>query len=207
MQDFGGIDIIRTLAACGTDCPPVAVVRSAPEKVAAFDQSTGGTFVIELDELLRAASPALSPSFRTPSVASAWGPGFTTSVQVLDEGDNPVARAEVQLVGQQWTAQGITGADGQVMLTLFGELPETVVQLLVKPRTGYWALWICEPRLKADTVNIVVLRHLPTVNRLGWAGQAMQFDRLPPEWRGAGVKIGLIDSGVSTSHNDLVDRI
>ncbi len=203
LHDFGGIEVLRTLAARGPACPPVAAVRAAPETIALLHRQARSALVIELDELLRAAAPRLAPHFPAPPVAHALGPGFTTIIQVRSESGDPVAGAEVHLLGLQWTAQGMTDGDGKATLTLFGELPETVMQLLVKPRAGHWGFWISQPELKKDAVNLVSLRSLPEFGEAGWASQAMRLDRLPAEWRGAGVKIALIDSGVARSHPNL----
>src|SRR5207249_2659654 len=40
-----------------------------------------------------------------------------------------------------------------------------------------------------------------------WANQAMGFGRLPPTYRGHGVKIGVIGSGIDASHPDLAERV
>jgi subtilisin len=203
VQDSGGIDIARSLATEGSICPPAVVVRTTAEKITSLRRSTAGTMLIEADQLLRPASLARPTSIGAPGVTSALGPGFTTTVQVVGENDEPITGAEVQLVGQQWTAQGMTGDDGSIELTLHGELPDTVTQIIVKPRSNYWGLWRTHPDLQEDAVNVVALRRLSEFANPGWGGQAMQFDRLPTEWDGAGVKIGLIDSGVATSHERL----
>src|SRR5262249_28433604 len=86
---------------------------------------------------------------------------------------------------------------------LHGEPPERVTDLIVTPRAGYWGLWRRQPELQADAVSIVALRALPEVREPGWANQAMRFDQLPTEWRGRGIKIALIDTGVATGHKQL----
>jgi subtilisin family serine protease len=136
-------------------------------------------------------------------MSCALGPGFATTVQVLSDSDAPLERAEVQLVGQQWRTQGVTGSDGKVALTLYGELPDTVMELVVKPRAGHWGLSKSQPNLKADAVNVVALRPLSEVREPGWGGRAMRLDRLPSEYRGSGIKIALVDSGVATTHKQL----
>jgi len=52
---------------------------------------------------------------------------------------------------------------------------------------------------------VVALRPLSEVQEPGWGGRAMGLDRLPPEYRGGGIKIALIDSGVAASHKQLGD--
>jgi subtilisin len=202
LQDIGGVEIVRSLAAHAAVGPPVVVARMTPAKASALRRSAGGALLVELDEPLRCACPAVDGSY-APAVACALGAGFATTVQVLSDSDAPLERAEVQLVGQYWRTQGVTGSDGKVALTLYGELPDTVMELIVKPRVGHWGLRRSRPKLQADAVNVVALRPLAEVRQSGWVGRAMGLDRLPPEYRGGGVKIALIDSGVATSHKQL----
>jgi subtilisin family serine protease len=50
---------------------------------------------------------------------------------------------------------------------------------------------------------MVALRPLPEATRFDWGGRIMRFDQIPEEYRGDGVKVALIDSGVATSHDQL----
>jgi hypothetical protein len=141
----------------------------------------------------------------SPAIAAmnALGPGFAVTIQVLTESGQPVEHAEVQLVGEQGAVQGLTDKDGKVDLTLYGELPDTVTELFVKPRSGYWGLWRHRPNLQADAVNTFTLESLSLPDALDWGGKAMRFDQLPTECRGTGIKIALIDSGIAISHKQL----
>ena len=206
LNRLGDVEILRTYAERDSISPPVAVVRLSDENAAALRRSTAGAFVIEPDQYLRAASFAgTSPSFGVMAAAAmtARGPGFTVTIQVLSESGEPVEHAEVRLLGEQAVAQGLTGSDGRVDLTLHRELPETVTELFVHTRSGHWGLWRHRPDLQADTVNTFALERLSLHDALDWGGVAMRFDQLPAECRGAGIKIALIDSGVATSHKQL----
>jgi len=77
------------------------------------------------------------------------------------------------------------------------------MELIVRPRVDHWGLWKSEPELQPNAVNVVALRPLSEARDPGWGGRALQLDRLPPEYRGGGVKIGLIDTGIATSHKQL----
>jgi subtilisin len=144
--------------------------------------------------------PRHRPRSPASAIAYALGGGFATTIQVLNEKDQPLADAEVQIVGQHWTAQGTTGSDGKVALALHGELPATVAELLIKPRANAWGLWHRYPLLQADAVNTVNLRALPETTAFGWGAAAMGFDRLPSGYGGAGVKVALVDTGVAKGH-------
>jgi subtilisin len=209
LAGVGAIDILRMLTPRGTLYPPVAVVRMPRDEAAALQRSAGPALIVEPDEALAAASLSVAaPCSYAPSGANAIGIGFATTIEVLGDGDRPLDSAEVQLIGQRWSAQGITGTDGKVALTLYGELPQNVEELIVRPRGGYWGLWQRGPELAADAVTSVALQPLAAANAPGWGALAMQIDRLPAEYRGRGAKIALIDTGVATTHPQLrrIDR-
>jgi subtilisin len=204
LRGFGGIEIVRNIVPRALRCPPVTVVRMTADKAVALARSTRGALVIEADEPLRAASLAAFPAAAAaPAIPVGLGPGFTTTIQVVDPSGVPVEQTEVQLVGQAWTAQGITGRDGKVVLTLYRERSEGVVELRVEPRHSYWGLCRSRPALQPDAVNIVSVRQLTNVDEPGWGERALRFDRLPHEQPAGGIKIALIDTGVATSHKQL----
>ena len=204
LNQMGNVEILRTYAERDAISPPIAVVRMSDENTAALRRSTAGAFVIEPDRYLRAASFAgTSSPFHAMAAMTALGPGFTVTIRVTSESGEPVEHAEVRLIGEQAAAQGLTGKDGRVDLTLHGELQETVAELVVNARSGYWGLWRHRPDLEADAVNTFTLEPLSLPDGQDWGGKAMRFDQLPTECRGAGIKIALIDSGVATSHKQL----
>ena len=206
LRDQGVTEIVRTIEARSTGMPPVIVIRTTAETAATL-RRTGlpnvGALLIERDHALQPATAAVRHGRRSPlATATALGTGFSTTIQVQGESEQPVERAIVQLIGRQWIAQGITGRDGKVSLSLFGELPGRAVTLLVKPRTGYWGL--CREHFEPQTDgNVVTLRPLSAMQELPWGGRLMRFDQLPPDYRGAGTRIALIDTGVATSQRQL----
>jgi subtilisin family serine protease len=204
LNQIGNVEIVRSYAERENISSPIAVVRLSDENAAALRRSSAGAFVIEPDWHLRAASFA-GRSFPAPMAAAvtAFGPGFRVTIQALSASGEPVAGAAVQLVGEQATAQGLTGNDGKAELDLFGELPETITDLFITARSAHWGLWRYRPELRSDTVNSFALQSLSLPKALDWGGRAMRFDQLPAECRGAGIKIALIDSGVATSHKQL----
>ena len=206
LRDLGITEIVRTVEPRGAGTPPVTVVRTTRETAATL-RRTGlaniGGLLIERDYALQPATSAARLS-RGGSLTAAipLGTGFTTTIQVQGENEQPVERAIVQLIGRQWTAEGITGRDGKVNLTLFGELPGRAVTLLVKPRAGYWGLCREHWEPQADG-NVVALRPLAPTQEEPWGGQLMRFDQVPPDYRGTGTRIALIDTGVATGHRQL----
>ena len=204
LNRLGNVEILQTYPELDAISPPIAAARVSDENAAALRRSTAGAFIIEPDRFLRAASFAgTSPSFHAMAAIAPLGPDFTVTIQVLSESGAPVPQAEVRLLGEQAAAQGLTGNDGKVDLSLHAELPETVAGLFINARSGHWGLWRHRPDLQAGTVNSFTLEPLPLPDALDWGGAAIRFDQLPTECRGAGVKVALIDSGVAISHKQL----
>jgi subtilisin len=209
LSRFGDIEVLQTYAQHDTTAPPIAIVRMSDGTAAALRRSAPGTLIIEPDSYIRAASFAAASSwFPANAIMSALAPGFKVTIRILSETGTPVEQAEVWLLGEQTSVQGPTGSDGRVDLTLHGELPETVAEIFIKARSGYWGLWQQRPDLEANAVNTFMLKSLSLRDVMDWGGAAMRFDRLPSQCRGAGIKIALIDSGVATSHKQLsrIDR-
>src|SRR5882724_11458222 len=139
LRDVGITEIVRTLEPRGRELPAVAVVQATAKAAAALRRTAAPNsttaFLVERDRPLQPAATLARRCLRD-SIATAvpLGPGFTTTVQVQGENEQPVERALVELEGQQWSAAGITGRDGKVALTLFGELPGRPATLSIKPR-------------------------------------------------------------------------
>lgn len=197
----GGAEVVRLFTPQRVPASPVAVVRMTAGQADACRQAMRGSWLIEADEMLHPLNQVL-PRVTLSSAATAIGSGFTATVQVVGENDEQLERAIVQLVGQNGSAEGETGADGRVGLTLFGESPDTVTALVVKPRLGYWNFCKVDPQVQASGTNLVRLTRID-LKQPAWGGEAMGFDQLPAEFRGRDVKIALIDSGVATGHKQL----
>src|SRR5260370_6864780 len=99
--------------------------------------------------------------------------------------------------------EGLTDRDGRVDRTLRGERPKRVAAIFVNARSGFWGLWQDRPYLETDAMNTFTLKPLSLPEALDWGGAAMQFDRIPNQCRGAGIRIALIDSAVAPTPNQL----
>jgi subtilisin len=207
LRDLGVTEIVRTLEPRGAELPAIAVVHATAQTAATLRRTAAPNSTALLVESDRALQPATALARRYPSdsIATAvpLGPGFTTTVQVQGENEQPVERALVELAVGQWTAVGLTGRDGKVALNLFGEVPGRPATLSIKPRAGYWGQYRSNTQLPADGSHVVALRALTLTQELPWGGRAMRFDQLGPDYRGAGSKIALIDTGVDTGHRQL----
>jgi subtilisin family serine protease len=203
--------IAGVLAAAAGPGQTIFVARMETDRAENLRQNARGSLVVEPDHLLSFADPSTPPGIiiRDPGVVTPANAGFTALITVLGDGA-PVAGANVYLFGSVWPAQGVTDGNGQVQLTLFGESPATIKGLYVKPKADYWSLWVPNPVLDPNQNNQVALIPLsqtdpnfPGQQTLGWGQKAMRLDQVPPHFRGAGVKVAVIDSGAATSHRDL----
>src|SRR6266567_3750603 len=137
---------METLSA-GAAGADTIVVTEMPSQVADQLRQHPG-LIVEPDQPLVYAQPTLPvPVGRDPGVVVPHSTGFSVSLSILGEGGSPLEGAEVYLYGRSWPVQGVTDASGQVQLTLFGESPDTMRALYVKPKADYWSLWITQPGL------------------------------------------------------------
>jgi hypothetical protein len=177
--------------------------------------------IIEPDHPLRYLTPngtaAVPPSATngggarvcTP-VEEAFEQAFQVAISVVGPDDVPLPNAIVYVYGSSFPAQGTTDNSGQVTLQVVGGTIATVRALYVKPAADYWDFYLREPELRSDGTNVVTLTPLrqsfpnfPEEQLIGWGQKAMNLDKLPAQFTGRGVKVGLIDSGAVTTHPDL----
>jgi len=130
--------------------------------------------------------------------------------RVVGEGGQPLARAGVYVYGPGFPAQGVTDASGDASVATFdldSAGGDSIRAVYVKPAADHWERFIPNPSLDLDEVNLIRLNALsksaakfPGERPYGWGQRMMKLDRLSAEHAGAGVKIGLIDSGCDTAH-------
>lgn len=192
--------------------PAIILARMSPQQADALRQQTAGQLLIEPDGMLTLAASDLRAcdlEIHDPGVAAPNASGVSASFVVTGNG-RPLQGAAVHLFGRIWSAEGVTGADGRVHLTIYGEAPDSLTALYVKPRSDYWSFWLRDPAITPDETHTIELTPLsqalpgfPQRQFQGWGQKAMGLDRLPASWRGRGVKVALIDSGVATGHRNL----
>jgi subtilisin family serine protease len=224
LESMPDVTVIRRLepseklqsAGVQPSCPEIAVVEAAEMQLPAMRTLH---VHIEPDLPLAGAGPA---TMLTPGMLPLPDPGLVMpleepveiAVRVCGPDGEPLAGAGVFLIGASWPGQGITAADGTVTITLATDTEQSVQSLYVRPRAGYTDRWINRPDLSAARENVVTLTPLATVypdlderQSYGWGQQAMRLDRLPPTFRGFGIKIAVIGTGVSADHPDLKQRV
>jgi hypothetical protein len=189
----------------------VLVARMTDQKAGVLHQQAQGRLVVERDQYLGLMDTQLQPQFVTSTIPQS-GPAFTAVVQVTGKDGAPVADAEVSLFGSMLPATATTDASGHVTLSLFGESASSIRSIYVKPKSDYWSFYQRDPDISSDEPNVVALKALsdwptlagfPRAKTVGWGQKAMRMDQLPATFRGQGIKIAVIDSGLATTHEEL----
>jgi hypothetical protein len=190
----------------------ILVARMTDRKAQELHMQGQGRLLVERDQHLQLFEPMLRQPNLVASLGPCPGPALAIPVLVTDKSGAPVPEAEVSLFGSLLPTTGITGPDGSVTLTLYGETPHTIRGLYIKPKADFWSFYQRDPDLSASEPNSVTLRPLsdwrglsgfPGQSAMGWGQRAMRMDKLPPGFHGRGVKIAVIDSGAATSHANL----
>jgi subtilisin len=190
----------------------VIVARMDEQKASLFARQAGPQIVIERDYPLTDGH-GLGPSLFIAPGSLHQALGFTATFKVLGN-NTPLEGVQVSLFGSASLSQGITDKQGEVQLDVTGESPATIRALYVKPQADYWTIWIPEPSIDPSGENTVTLTPLsatfqgfPRQQLVGWGHKAMKVDQLPPNYRGNGIRIGMIDSGVTATHSALRSQV
>ena len=207
LPDVDAVEVVSPARAGGDG---IVLAHLGARRVESLRAEAGAQLLIEPDQLLTCSTVDAAGALEChdPGVATPHGLGFSTRVRVTGAkaaGSAPVAGAVVQLFGRIWSAGAITDDDGEAVLTIYGEAPDTIAGLLVQPRTGFWSRWLRRPALVPDDTLLIDLAPLEAApdGPLGWGQRAMGLERLPAHWRGHGVKLALVDSGIAPGHRAL----
>lgn len=212
------VKVLRTIEPNGVrafsldpDANDGVVVASMTEPTAiALSQSP--QLLVEPDHPLNLSESATLPQLMgNPSDFIPFGSSTTYQLQVLDENGAGLSQAAVHLYGDAFPATGTTAADGSVTITLQNQSSPGPRALYVNPQSGYWNFWISNPALSSNGATTITLSpltntfpNLASQDVYGWGQIAMGLDKIPQEYRGAGVKIAIVDSGAaSQTHRDL----
>jgi subtilisin family serine protease len=198
--------VLRTLSRPSSPggFPGVAVIETTPEHAAMLAASPG--IHIEPDHTagLRVQTHGLLPPVVTQRV----------TFEVLDDGMRPIEGAAVTVTGSGLPATGFTGPDGRAEIIVAPETLPAPTAMEIHPPPGCWPVLVRRPLLGNDgPVRVICTRitmthpEFPERALDSWGARVMGFGWLPPTYRGSGVRIALIDSGVATGHPDLSGRI
>lgn len=200
-------------------CPPVAVVTMPEQRARAL--AANPQVVVEIDQPLAytptppiGAGMGLAVPVVDPMLAVTLEEPGTVRLRVVGGDGQAVAGAHVWAIGSSIPVHGVTGRDGRVSLTLAADTPDTLQGLYVRPVSGYWPLRTGRPDLTEGGEAVVEVQALaetfegsPGRALTGWGAQAMRLHQIPPTYRGHGIKVALIDSGVNTAHPDLKESV
>ncbi|MFD7446511.1 S8 family serine peptidase [Streptomyces sp. NPDC059909] len=200
-------------------CPPVAVVAMPEERAHAL--AANPQVVIEIDQPL-SYTPIPAIGGLTGGGMPAPDPALTVTLEepehisVLVKGSDGdvLAGTHVWAIGTAATTHGMTDRHGRVSLQLAADTPATLQALYVRPVGGYWPQRIDLPLLADNGERVVEVRSLadtfegfPHRAVTGWGTQAMRLHQIPPTYRGHGIRIALLDSGVNAAHPDLKEAV
>jgi hypothetical protein len=187
----------------------IAVIEAGPAQAAALSALPG--LYVEPDPPLEYGEPRLVPAGLG---TVPHGESVPVTVTVRDDAERPIAAALVHLLCPGTAAAGLTDKDGWATLSVPKDLVETALLLEVRPRGGHYDSALIRPRLTGREPHVVTCRRLtaalpdfPERAHVTWAERVLGLDRVPPTFRGHGVRVGLIDSGAHAGHPDLADRL
>lgn len=112
----------------------------------------------------------------------------------------PVAGVTVYGLGEVAAYKAETDAQGVAML----ECSERyLLKVVASPRNTYWSRVV--ENVDLDTVQVLEIRLKPLLvtGAFDWGHRLMGFPRVNRQWRGRGIRVGIIDSGVTNELSDL----
>jgi len=184
------IRVVREIGPPEGKSPPILVVEMEPTRAAQLADAPD--LMVEADHPLRygiATLPVIDPG------VAPLAEGVTFTVRVEGPDGEALEGAAVHVFGEQSIAQALTGKDGRATLTLSAEDIAGVVGIYAQPRGPHWSSWRSRPLLSAKEPHRIVCAKVDPQTVEYWAPRAMGFDRLPPTFRGHGIKVAVIDSG------------
>lgn len=177
----------------------IIVFEADPAELQAKTRELTGDTVIE-PELPRTPARAYPPVFTagiTPGAATGAGTGAMLSLNLRDASGAPapgvtmIARFQsLQTPGLATVAGGVSAADGTVSAPFDPNLWRPALAAL-EPAGGFWTAIVSSPQ----SGQTITLEALPTAGPLDWwhlLSGATAYDAKA----GAGVRIGVVDSGV-----------
>jgi subtilisin len=210
------IEVLKRLKLGGTR-PFTADGRSVGEiVVAAIDEGKAQRLrmgappdlIVERDSMLSGADylPVSARAAQSGTLLPLRSGAIDVAIRVLGERDQPLSKVTVVIDGGGLPAQALTDDTGTASVTFFGGSFDEIQTLFIRAAANHWDRIIHTPRLGSGT-NTVRLRPLsesypgfPSTRMLGWGQRLMGIDPTSGRFTGAGVKIGVIDSGCDTTH-------
>lgn len=184
------IRVVREIEPANGRSEPILVVEMEPTRAAQLADTSD--LLVEADHPVRygiATIPVIDPG------VAPLAEGVTFTVRVEGPDGEALENAAVHVFGEQSIAQALTGKDGRATLTLSEQDIAGAVGIYAQPRGPHWSSWRSRPVLSEKQPHRLVCAKVDPETVEHWAPRAMGFDRLPPTFRGHGVKVAVIDSG------------
>lgn len=219
LNELPGVSIVRRIkprgvgalsAGDGGMVGEVIVARTSIERGRELEAASraGAAVIVERDELLNHHGLTPLEHMATTGVPGIFSRNRTdVRFRVTDTAGTSLVRAQVTVYGRNIPGQAETDASGDVAVPVFGETPESIRAVYVKPAADCWERFVDQPQLDFTGVNTVVLQPLsatfknfPGQQMIGWGARLMGLDRISDALNGRGVKVGIIDSGCDNTH-------
>ncbi len=190
----------------------IIVVRMDEKRAEALRMSAPPHVVIEQDARLKTGQANFLVPFAAPWSSRVMPTPLRRKdirFRVLGDGDQPLSGAGITVFSSGSGVQAITDSSGTASVAILDAETdlEDIHAVYVQPAADHWERFIQYPTLDSAETNVVKLNPLFAAGakpadekRPAWGQNAMHLDRLPAGLTGAGVKIGLIDSGCDNSH-------
>lgn len=196
----------------GSFVQEIVIVRMPAAKAESLRAMAQPHIVVERDSALSLPDGVSMPMRALSGVNGllALSPTATElALRVIGERDQPLAQASVVVYGPGFPVQAMTDESGAARLSLFGGGSDRVRAIYVKPRANHWERLIVGPELSASGASTIRLRplsetlpNLATERVTTWSQRLMRLDQ-PGNMDGAGIRVGIIDSGCDNTQPSL----
>ncbi len=224
LSQMDNVEIVRRLPGIAVQTTPLTSNAAAPSRMSAeiivvrMDEQRGEALrqnapphvIVERDAPLGYSDMLIPEPLNWQHAVQAMPfprPRRELRFCILGEGERPLANAVISMYGAGFPAQAVTDSSGQASLQTGAVDGSGIQAIYVRPAADHWERYIRNPSLESGQVNVIRLSPLARTSRsfpgerpYGWGQRIMKFDRVSADWKGAGTKIGLIDSGCDSSH-------
>lgn len=171
------------------------VVEMTEEQKKELEEQDPNLIVEEDRELDLYAPPGLPRAF----VAETGEFSLAVTVRDLTTG-RPVPDVTIFAVAEDQAFKAVTDAQGQA--ELLSPTP-SLQKVVASPRDTYWSRVVRDVDLTGTQALDIALKPLLVAGAYSWGHRLMGFPAVNRVWTGKGIKVGVIDSGVSNTLPDI----
>jgi hypothetical protein len=196
----------------GSFAREIVIVRMPIAKAESLRATAQPHVIVERDGALDLADGASVPVRALPGPRGLLPLSPSTAelaLRIIGERDQPLARAGIIVYGPGFPIQAISDESGTVRVNLFGGGPDQVRAIYVKPKANHWERLIVAPELNRSGVTTIkvqplseTLGNLASERLVPWSQRLMGLDQTVT-LDGAGIRIGIIDSGCDNTQSSL----